>query len=60
MRELAHAPGFWFSNFKFGIPSVALASLVLMVGLVVALKSWNVPTDKIVAVQDETPQANEP
>ncbi|MCM3872480.1 MAG: hypothetical protein ND895_17485 [Pyrinomonadaceae bacterium] len=49
--------GFWFSNFTLGIPSVALASLVLVVGLVFALKVWNAPTTNKVAVQGETPKA---
>ena len=52
--------GFLFSNFTFGIPSVALASLVLVVGVVFALKVWNAPTTNTVSVQTETPKASEP
>ncbi len=52
--------GFWLSNLKFGIPSVALASLVLVAGLVFALKVWNAPTTNKVAVQSEARKADRP
>ena len=49
--------GFSFNNFAFGLPSVALASLVLAVGLVVALRVWNAPiTTNTVSVHNETPK----
>jgi hypothetical protein len=51
-------PGFWLNNFTFGIPAVALAGLVLAVGLVFALKVWKAPTAKTFSVQ--SPKASEP
>jgi len=51
---------FWSSNFTFGIPSVALASLVLLIGGVFALRTWNAPTSKTVAKQSGAPETNGP
>jgi hypothetical protein len=50
MRE-----GFWFNNFTLGIPSAALASLVLVVGVVFTLKVWNTPTNNT-AIHSEAPK----
>lgn len=55
----AHA-GYFFSNLSFGLPSVALATLVLMIGGVFALRAWNVPTNKATALQTETQDVNSP
>jgi hypothetical protein len=52
--------GFLFSNFTFGFPSVALATLALVIGGVFAFRVWNTSTPNIVAVQTETPEASEP
>ncbi len=43
-KASAHA-GFFFRNFSFGFPSIALATLVLMIGGVFALRAWNAPTN---------------
>jgi len=55
----AHA-GFFFSNFSFGVPSIALATLVLMIGGVFALRAWNAPTSGPTALQTETRDVNPP
>lgn len=53
-------PRFWFSNFSFGIPSIALASLVLAVVGGFALKVWNAPTTNAVAERTVTTKPTEP
>lgn len=53
-KASAHA-GFSFSNFSFGFPSIALATLVLMIGGVFALRAWNASTNSATALQTETP-----
>lgn len=55
----AHA-GFFFSNLAFGFPSVALATLVLIIGGFFALRAWDTPTDKATALQTETHDVNSP
>lgn len=52
--------GYFFSNFTFGFPSVALAMLALMIGGVFALRAWNAPTTNITAVQTDTPEVSVP
>ncbi len=52
--------GFLFTNFTFGFPSIALATLVLMIGGVFAFRVWNAPTANMIAVQTETPEASAP
>ncbi|MFN2510522.1 MAG: anti-sigma factor, partial [Pyrinomonadaceae bacterium] len=37
--------GYFFSHLSFGFPSVALATLVLIVGGVFALRAWNASTN---------------
>lgn len=59
-ERVGERPGFWFSHFSLGIPSIALASLVLVVGGVFALKVWNAPTTNTVAEQTGLPKASEP
>lgn len=51
--------GWSFRSFNFGVPSAALATLVLVIGGVFAFRVWNAPTPDI-AVQTETPQATGP
>ena len=52
------SPGFLFSGFTFGFPSVAFATLVLVIGAVFALKAWNASTTTTTAVQPETPKTS--
>ncbi|MBA3514287.1 MAG: hypothetical protein H0T77_07935 [Pyrinomonadaceae bacterium] len=52
--------GFWFSNFTFRFPSFALATLVLVIGGVFALRVWNSPTTNTISVQTATPEARGP
>lgn len=52
--------GFLFSNFTFGFPSIAFATLALVIGGVFALRAWNASTPPITAVKTETPEANAP
>jgi hypothetical protein len=52
--------GFFFSNFSIGFPSVALATLVLMIGGFFALRAWNAPTNSPTAVQTQTRDASPP
>ncbi|MCA1575395.1 MAG: hypothetical protein LC770_12840 [Acidobacteria bacterium] len=58
-KASAHA-GFFFRNFSFGFPSIALATLVLMIGGVFALRAWNAPTNSATAEQSETRDVNQP
>lgn len=58
-KASAHA-GFFFRNFSFGFPSIALATLVLMIGGVFALRAWNAPTNSATALQTETRDVNPP
>lgn len=55
----AHA-GFFFSNLSFGFPSVALATLVLIIGGVFALRAWNASTNSATEFQTETRDVNPP
>ncbi len=52
--------GFLSGNFTFGFPSLALATLVLMIVGVFALRAWNAPTANVVAVQSGAPEARMP
>jgi len=52
--------GFFFRNFSIGVPSIALATLVLMVGGVFALRTWNAQTNSATALRTETSDANPP
>ncbi|HYN26405.1 MAG TPA: hypothetical protein VES69_15395 [Pyrinomonadaceae bacterium] len=58
-KASAHA-GFFFRNFSFGFPSIALATLVLMIGGVLALRAWNAPTNSATVLQTETRDVNPP
>ncbi|MBA2524559.1 MAG: hypothetical protein H0V18_02075 [Pyrinomonadaceae bacterium] len=58
-KASAHA-GFFFSNFSFGVPSIVLATLLLMIGGVFALRAWNAPTSRATALQTETRDVNPP
>jgi len=58
-KASAHA-GFFFRNFSFGFPSIALATLVLMIGGVFALRAWNSPTNSATPLQTETRDVNPP
>jgi hypothetical protein len=53
-KASAHA-GFFFRNFSFGFPSIAFATLLLMIGGVFALRAWNASPDKATALQAEIP-----
>lgn len=53
-------PGFLFSNLTFRFPSLALATLVLVIGGVFAYRVWIAPPSNIVAVQTEAPDASAP
>jgi hypothetical protein len=46
--------GYFFNNLSFGFPSVALATLALIVGGVFALRAWNASTNSATNVQDES------
>jgi hypothetical protein len=52
--------GFFFSSFTFGFPSLALTTLLLVVGGIVALKVWKAPTTNVVTVHTEAPEARGP
>ncbi|MBA3354703.1 MAG: hypothetical protein H0U18_01945 [Pyrinomonadaceae bacterium] len=52
--------GFLFTNFTFGFPPLALATLVLVIGGVFTLRAWNASTTNSIAVLTETPQATGP
>jgi hypothetical protein len=58
-KASAHT-GYFFSNFSFGVPSIALAMLVLMIGGVFALRAWNSATNNAAALQTETRDVNPP
>jgi len=58
-KAKAHA-GYFFSNLSFGFPSVALATLVLMVGGLFALRAWNASTNSSTAVKTESRDVNPP
>ncbi|CAN5844473.1 hypothetical protein BH18ACI4_BH18ACI4_25090 [soil metagenome] len=60
-RERAGArAGFLFSNFTFGFPSFALATLVLMIGGLFGLRVWNASSTSKTALQTETTAARGP
>lgn len=59
-EKVGASAGFLFSNFTFGFPSIAVATLVLMIGGVFALRVWNAPAPNTIAVQTETPEASGP
>ncbi len=50
--------GFLFSNLTFRFPSLALATLALVIGGVFAFRVWNAPTSNIIAVQTGTLEAS--
>ncbi len=52
--------GFLFGNFTFGFPPVALATLVLVIGGVFALRVWNAPPTNTIAVQTDLLEATGP
>lgn len=51
--------GLMFSNFSFGVPSAALATLVLVIGGLLAFRTWNAPSSDI-TVKTETPPGSAP
>ena len=54
-RQRAEAgSGSFFSNSRFGVPSAAFATLVLVMGGLFAFRIWNAPSSDI-AVKTETP-----
>lgn len=57
-EKAAVRAGFLSGNFSLGIPSVAFATLVLIVGGIIALKSWNSPTASPIAVHTSTPEGS--
>lgn len=52
--------GSLFANFTLGWPTLALASLVLVIGVTLALKVLNSPGSNNIAVQDESKSAVQP
>lgn len=52
--------GFLFTNFTFGFPPLALATLILVIGGVFTLRAWNASTTNPIAALTETPQATGP
>lgn len=59
--EQVGAPhGFSFGNLAIGFPSIALGTLVLLVGAGFAVRVWNSPTNSATAVRTEAPDVNQP
>ncbi len=54
------SPGFSVGNWALGFPSIALATLVLLVGAGFAMRVWNSPTENPSIVRTEAPLKNQP
>ena len=52
--------GFFFGSFSFARPSIALATLALIVGGVFALRAWNASTNDAKVMRPETSDVNQP
>jgi hypothetical protein len=52
--------GFFFGSFGFGFPSLALATLLLVVGAIVGFRFWNAPTPNAVTMQTASPETSAP
>lgn len=51
--------GFFFGGFTFGVPSIALAAMVLVIGTVFALRAWD-STNSNMVVQTEPSESTRP
>lgn len=58
-EQVGTSPGFSIGNLAIGFPSIALATLVLLVSAGFALRVWNSPINSATAVRTEAPGVNQ-